>query len=652
LCYDGGNVDELGVVAISRVCGWPWWKFCALVLAVCVVAVSVFGFGGGWAGLPGALTGAGSLAVGVAQAQGWESGLFTDVGGHWAEKYIAQAAIKGVVKGYGGGKFEPGQAVSRFECLAMLVRVLGLETEVQRAGSIPSSFRHPELVPDWARGYVALGVQRGIIAGTDLTDFRGNEQASRLEVAVLSVRALGLGDEAERMTSPWLNYTDAYRVPAWARGYLAVAAREEIMRGLPDGSFNPDGKVTRAEMAAIVARLDDRLQNSLDSGEIWGTLAVLSVSTAQSISVTLADQSVRTVPVAPGCMAYRDGTRVSLAQLIVGDPVRAIVDATGKAVYIDNARASQAVLPITVSAKLVAVVTGDTPLVTVEDARGNRQTYSVSTSCQVERDGKQASLSALRPGDALELTLRGNTVVSIKAEAQDYEVEGVFVRLEFTNPPAIVVKVDGKEESHTLDPDASVVRNSKTSTLGSLRAGDEVTLVVRGGEVTKITAQAVEESATGTVQSVTIGETSRITIRTTDGQEKTYPISAGVVIRKDRTRIGLADIRPGSYVDMEIESGEVTRMDVEPYTILDDVRGIVEYVVESADVIVISVLPPGSSSSSGTREIHVTARTLFVRGEHVIDLNDIDPGDRIIAVGSTATGIFVAQTIVVLTIND
>lgn len=662
-------------------------------------------------------------ASGIAFAQsisGQQSGSFSDVKGHWAERYITQASLKDAVKGYGDGTFKPDNPVTRLECVVILVRVLGLESQAQATTSIPSSFKNPHLVPSWGRGHVAVAVNRGIISGGDLTNFRGSEPATRLDVTVLALKALGLQEEAEGLSNPTLGFTDLVQIPAWARGYVSVAEREGVMKGLPDGRFDPGGKVTRAEMATIFSRLDDRLDNSLDSREVWGTLTASTLTGNQSVTLRLRDESLRTIGVAPGCVIYRESTKLSLSQLVIGDEVRVIADSQGRAAFIDapssdtatvtgtirsltsypypsitvrradgsektyeisasasifidsiassrselqsgqsvtmRVRGQKAVeiraqnVETTVVGTLTSVVTGQVPVVTVKDSAGESRTFSVSGNCDVKRDGDTVSLSKLMYGDKVALTVRGNVVLKISAEAQDFDVEGTFIKISYGNPPTVTIDVDGDRRDFVLDVDADVKRNGRSATLTSLRAGDEVTLSVRKGEVTKIVAEVAEESLEGTVQKITIAQAPEITILTSDGDEKTYPVSPDAVIRKDRTRILLKEINPGSYVEVEVESGEVTRIDVEPYRVLDDIKGVVEYVVENANVIVISTISDGAVASQ-TKEIHVTGRTLFVKGQSTIDFEDVKTGDRVIAVGSRATGIFIADTIVVLTVS-
>lgn len=50
---------------------------------------------------------------------------FTDMAGHWADKYVAYAASLGLVNGYPDGTFKPNQTVSYAEAATMMVRALG-----------------------------------------------------------------------------------------------------------------------------------------------------------------------------------------------------------------------------------------------------------------------------------------------------------------------------------------------------------------------------------------------------------------------------------------------------------------------------------------------------------------------------------------------
>lgn len=49
---------------------------------------------------------------------------YTDTSGNWADGYIAQLTVKGIVEGKGDGKFDPNANISRYEAVTMLNRAL------------------------------------------------------------------------------------------------------------------------------------------------------------------------------------------------------------------------------------------------------------------------------------------------------------------------------------------------------------------------------------------------------------------------------------------------------------------------------------------------------------------------------------------------
>ncbi|MEC0241228.1 MucBP domain-containing protein [Paenibacillus dokdonensis] len=56
---------------------------------------------------------------------------FSDIKGHWAEKYIVSAANKGWIKGYPDGKFKPDQYITRAEAMAFINSVLNRKVTVE-----------------------------------------------------------------------------------------------------------------------------------------------------------------------------------------------------------------------------------------------------------------------------------------------------------------------------------------------------------------------------------------------------------------------------------------------------------------------------------------------------------------------------------------
>ena len=53
-------------------------------------------------------------------------------------------------------------------------------------------------------------------------------------------------------------YTDAGSISGYARTAVAWATAEELFQGFPDGSVQPQGTLTRAQMAKLLAVLAQR----------------------------------------------------------------------------------------------------------------------------------------------------------------------------------------------------------------------------------------------------------------------------------------------------------------------------------------------------------------------------------------------------------
>ena len=51
-----------------------------------------------------------------------------------------------------------------------------------------------------------------------------------------------------------LSFADQERIPAWARSYVANAAEAGIINGYGDGSFRPNQQINRAEITAMIVR--------------------------------------------------------------------------------------------------------------------------------------------------------------------------------------------------------------------------------------------------------------------------------------------------------------------------------------------------------------------------------------------------------------
>jgi uncharacterized repeat protein (TIGR02543 family) len=170
---------------------------------------------------------------------------FSDIAGHWAEKAILQGALDGIVTGYADGTFRPNLRVTRAQFAVMVMNAFEhSEAAVQLA------FEDAAQIPAWASTAVAQAVQAGIITGYDDRTFRPNAEITRVEMAVMIAKALGLKGELDST-----GFADDKSIPAWARGAVAELKSLGLMQGVGGNRFNPASHATRAEAVTILTAL-------------------------------------------------------------------------------------------------------------------------------------------------------------------------------------------------------------------------------------------------------------------------------------------------------------------------------------------------------------------------------------------------------------
>jgi len=193
--------------------------------------------------------------VGRVQAQSTGGNEFIDTATHWARRQITGAVGLGFIQGYGNGRFGPDDRVTRGQFVKMLV--------VAEAGTLITD-AEPSFVDTgehWVHRhcYLETAVSWGIVVPGEYPDrrFQPDKEISRLEMAVMVVRAIGQEDEAQAMQGAPLAFADADGVPLEYTGHVYLAAVKEIIKGYPDGCFYPDKPATRAQAVVIsLRRLD------------------------------------------------------------------------------------------------------------------------------------------------------------------------------------------------------------------------------------------------------------------------------------------------------------------------------------------------------------------------------------------------------------
>ena len=100
----------------------------------------------------------------------------------------------------------------------------------------------------WASDYIYALADEGIISGFTDGTYLPSSTLTRAQAAKIIAEAMGLSSEAT--TSQFTDVSDSH----WALTYIEACAEAGIITGVGDGTFNPDGEVTRAQLATMIAR--------------------------------------------------------------------------------------------------------------------------------------------------------------------------------------------------------------------------------------------------------------------------------------------------------------------------------------------------------------------------------------------------------------
>lgn len=481
---------------------------------------------------------------------------FADTRGYWAAESIARANALGLVRGYPDGTFLPRNEVSRQELVVMVVRTLGLEDEAQRLDVNALGLSLPADVSPWAKGPVALAVQKGWISRTGLAEVPFRAAATRLDVAVLVASALKLSGENALLT-----FADLSSIPADYRPYVAAVVREGVMAGVPGNRFEPWRGVTRAEMTALMSKmLDAGLADPLPGRYFTAELVAADGS---RVVVRTAAAGNRTYDLAAFNLVYKGTDRVTAGTLRAGDNVRVVLDANGRCRFLaftGTGVSGTPGTPATTATYLgtVEAVRPGTPA-TLElrlDAGGTRTVYlPLRADVRITRQGAALDLTALYRGAPVEVRVTAGQVAEIVMGADERLPETGNIRAYVINKYLDYFSVryeNGTRGEVNLSPALAFFRGTAGADYGALTRGARVELIRPGTAVTGVRVLDEARKVFGEVVTVTASE---VTVEDGDNHRVSFSFAAAVTVRDaDGNRPAVGDVKSGDRVALELDA--------------------------------------------------------------------------------------------------
>lgn len=318
----------------------------------------------------------------------------------WAYDHIIRLAAQGVFTGYDNGDFKPNNNITRIEALVAAVRLLGLKAEAEKPENMNATLNFTDFDQlknkySWAVGYVAVALKNSLFTESEIS-IQADKPATRLWASILLVKALKLDAEAKTKMSTVLPFRDANEIPAGSVGYVAEALDKNLITGyqvsvsndvynqdengkkhgnnkhnkdnnndgdnesgddnsasvIPsvdplansyDKVFMPNKPVTRAELAALLDRVDQQLPADQNAQAITGTI---QVNANGSLTVKKVDNTTVNVPVDANVFIFRNNVKVPVTALQVGDEVL-VRTFQGKAVFIEVTKTAVSAVQLT-----------------------------------------------------------------------------------------------------------------------------------------------------------------------------------------------------------------------------------------------------------------------------------------------------------------
>lgn len=182
---------------------------------------------------------------------------FSDIAGSWAQPYIQDLKQFDAISGFTDGTFRPNDYVTRGQFAKMLVSVTQARDRVL-AQDEKAVVYYPVIAADegacafsdtagsswsWARPYIGGAVKAGVIKGYSGGRFGPNDSITRAQLAAMIGRLLP--DSVAKL----LAMGD---VPSWCRAEVAKAVGVGAVSGFADGTFRPDDRATRGQVAKML----------------------------------------------------------------------------------------------------------------------------------------------------------------------------------------------------------------------------------------------------------------------------------------------------------------------------------------------------------------------------------------------------------------
>ncbi|WNR42364.1 S-layer homology domain-containing protein [Paenibacillus roseipurpureus] len=499
---------------------------------------------------------------------------FNDVSSdYWGIRHISKLALEGVIQGVADGIYDPEKAVSQQDVLIMATRMMGLQSEVD---SLTSETVFPDfmLVDKYARNYVAVALQKGLIStadeklrssGAPKGEIWGQKKATREWVAEVVIRAIGKASMASNLAGSASSFTDKNQISTATLGFVNAAVALKIVDGFEDGSFQPRGAVTRAQMATFLSRSQKNL-TTLPDRAVKGYMTSL---TSGSIAIMDGNGNTSTYKLSPNTKFFgtADDKAISSKDLQETYEV-SLVQVNGTAYYVEILNDE---LHMDVHEGQLLKLNLTTMKVTLDDF----ESYDLASDVSVtDVDGRGLSLGDIIKGSTIQIRKSQlvesdkYTSIVVKQIPVNKTSVGEIQALD-KNAMQLSMLEASSGEVETFGFSSNVIATLADTTLitvDSIHIGDTLEYTVKNSEIVKIVVKKQADVGTtveGSFKQLS-DDKSTILINKTSGKTvDAYELSNNTrVVISGLANASIYDLTVGDQLKLDVLNNKVTKITV------------------------------------------------------------------------------------------
>lgn len=505
--------------------------------------------------------------------------------------FLEQAAELGLMKGYdeNGKKYcKPRNNVTYCEAIQLMYSIMKVysgqsvsDTVVTKWKPVISAYN----IPTWAYEATAYGLENSILTTAELNKLQnGTKYAIREDVGMIFGKAIDTVAGYDIKSGATLSYADKNEVSAAAVPYLELLNRVNLMVGDSENKFNPQAKITRAEMAVLSVKSYNKLTETKTEVPTSTKESTVAATVVTSMVMQNGDLFV-TLKTNDGTSLSLFGTKGEVTAKYSGETIAFNQIGTGDTVKVTYKGVNMSAIEVTYSKngiqtektdqtteKTFELVDITDSKVTVKDGSKEKK-YYLDDDVEVKLDGKKSSVSKLER--ALE---DAEYDVTLTLDAEEYVLKIAAVQ-NANNPTEgtvtdvdedeITIKAGRKEYTYALAKSVEITYEDKTIKFSKFERDFEdsnyvVTLKLNSdNEVKEIEITSMEDEYNGTL---TFINGKRITFEA-GGDEYTYDLDDDVTVKLNGKKSSVSALREsfkdGKAYTVSVElnrSDEVTEL--------------------------------------------------------------------------------------------